>query len=447
MATIVLTWDPDAKIRFAAGLDWNLLPARAKRAGISAEVRLKARAITARQYVTVTASRSEHTKDGDKELTVSRTAAGFVMLSDGSKLKAGHHSLAAAFAGWAHQHPEAVLCVRAGEKQWAVVVVAGGLPVVDKVVKSVEEAFALVSPYTEAESTSVFSDDARTFPRTQQESNLLRDISTWANKSTAIRTVPVDLALMAGLAAALVVGVGGFQYWQQWKAEKEREELLARQRAEDPVPKYLSALAAARQSVGLRRESVASGLEFARQIPLTPEGWEALRVGCTFEGGCEVVYRRTTGTYAGLVKAVSQLQLKPSEGVDLNEARMGWTQAREIASLDPAVALPPMTSFIQGPEASKLQDWLVAGLTLQLAPQQLWPRADGVPDGFRHPEALGIGRFDVDGIALPQVAETIKNAPSNVVWVAWSVELGDAKQEPLSRAKARLYGNYYVKYN
>jgi hypothetical protein len=84
------------------------------------------------------------------------------------------------------------------------------------------------------------------------------------------------------------------------------------------------------------------------------------------------------------------------------------------------------------------------GLTIQVSPPRLWPQAEGVPDSFKHPKAIAAGKFDVEAIAIPQILEAVDTAPANVIWTGWSVDISDSKGEPLSRAKARLTGNFYV---
>jgi hypothetical protein len=126
---------------------------------------------------------------------------------------------------------------------------------------------------------------------------------------------------------------------------------------------------------------------------------------------------------------------------------MTWTQELKPAPLINAAQLPSVGTFVQGGEASKLQTWLVAGVTLQLAPPQLWPQVPGVPASFKHPKAVAAGKFEANAIALPQLAEALAGAPENVSWTGWIAEIGDLRQEPLSRAKARLIGTYYVKNN
>ncbi|MDP9897358.1 hypothetical protein J2W32_006485 [Variovorax boronicumulans] len=433
------------KVLLFGGLDWRLLPATGNVAGHLREIAKDRSASNAAQVIGL--QPEEITVDG-KHKQVHRTTAGFFTSSDNRAPPKGAHSLAAAFSAWTSEHTSALLNVKLADDRHAVVVVINGIPVIDKIEVNGHAAFDLALPYQkDRPEIAVFSNDVEVYPNALEHEEVLESISEWVSKDTAIRPIPLDVVKVSAFVLVIAAIAGGWFFYQKWDAEQKRLAALEKQRAEDPIPKYLNALAAARQDVGIDRESIKAAIGYAQQIPLAPEGWNASRVGCVQGGGCEVTMARSTGTFASLTKAVPMLALSPAGAVNLNEARLTWQQDLGTAKLDPATQLPQLGTFIQGPEASKLQDWLVAGLTIQLSPQQLWPQAEGVPPHFKHPEALATGKFEIDGIALPQLLEVVANAPANVNWTAWSVDLGDAKQEPLSRAKGRLTGNYYVKNN
>lgn len=448
MASKVVYKTPGDKVVLYGGLDWKLLPPSGN---MSAHLRSAAAGLGAVYAARCIAPESETLTDGKKSREVHRVKAGYYTSSSDAKLPRGAHSLAAAFVSWTKEYSNAVLCVEQSDpakedEAKVVVVVINGLPVFDKVGLAKAEAYSLVASYLkESPEMAVFSDDQVAYPASVMHEGLLESIAAEVDRHSAIKSLPLDLITVGTATVVLAAAVGGFLYWQAWDAEKKRLEAIARQQAEDPIPKYLAALALARQNVGITRDSIAEGLKFARQIPVAPEGWTTTRVGCANGAGCEVVFTRTTGTFKGLTQSVPMLALVPAAAANLNDARTAWKQALESARLDPAQPLPTLGGFVQGDEASKLQDWLVAGLSVQLSPPLLWPQAEGVPPGFNHPEAIAIGKFEIDSIALPQLEEVVRNTPSNVSWTAWSIDLGDLRQEPLSRAKARLIGNYYVK--
>ncbi|WP_208512305.1 type 4b pilus protein PilO2 [Variovorax paradoxus] len=448
MASKVVYKTADGKVVLFGGLDWKLLPPTGN---VNAHLRSAGAGLGADHAARCIATEADTLPEGKKARLVHRVKAGYYLSSSDAKLPRGAHSLAAAFASMSKDYSSAVLCIDQGEstdeeEAKLVIVVINGLPVFDKVGLGRTEAYSLVASYLkDSPDMAIFSDDPVVYPAAVMHEELLENLAAAVDRHTAIRSLPVDIVTVGAVSLFLAAAVGGFLYWKQWDAEKKRQEAIARQQAEDPIPKYLAALSLARQNVGITRESIAEGLKFARQIPAAPEGWATTRISCTSGAGCEVVFTRTTGTFKGLTQKVPMLELVPAAVANLNEARMAWKQSLEVARLEAAQSLPTLGAFVQGEEASKLQDWLVAGLSIQLSPPMLWPQAEGVPPGFIHPEAIAIGKFEVDSIALPQFEEVVRSAPGNVSWTAWTIDLGDLRQEPLSRAKARLTGNFYVK--
>ncbi|MGJ7523709.1 hypothetical protein ACSFA0_24755 [Variovorax sp. LT1P1] len=429
--------------RLIGGLDWRLLAAKGS---LDSRLREGASGNGATHATVASALTPEKSTVKGKQKEVIRLQAGFFTALDGSKPEKGSHSLAGAFASWARQHPAALLNVKTADGAYAVVVVINGLPVLDRVEEDSTAAFLKAQPYLQERSDiSVFSDDTEKYPRSLMSTDLLQQIAGATTKGTALRPVPINAARVAVIGLIVLGAAGGFVYHSKWKAEKARKEALARQRAADPIPKYLNALAAAREGAGLQRAALQAGFAAAQRLPVAPDGWRATRIGCSATAGCEVQFFRTTGTLASLRAAMPGLELSPSSQINLNEARMTWKQELPMQRLEPSQQLMGLGAFLQSAEASKLQMWLVAGPSVQLTPPQLWPQVPGVPQSFKHPQALAAGKFEVSSVALPQVVEALATAPSNVAWTGWSVDIGDAKQEPLSRAKARLTGTFYVK--
>lgn len=442
-----LVYRSDNGVALLAGLDWRLLPVEGKQ---DAQLREIGKDRGATHAAVCQSTHTEEVKQRGKVRQVSRASAGYYSSVDGTKLPKGTHSVAAAFATWARDHENALLCVQTDENTIAVVIVSNGLPVTDRLEKTWQSAFEQVKPWLQDHpGASIFSDNQALFPGSLQSEDLLRSVSKATSRATLIRPIPVDTVRLVVLASAVLVAIGGYHYYTSWKAEKARQEALARQRAADPVPKYLAALTPARSNMGTSRESLLAALDRADKILLVPTGWATRRIECSAAGGCLAIFARTTGTYEDLTKALPELTLDRtySPNINLNEARMVWTQEMKPSGMPPGQPATLLTDFLKGDSASLLQDWLVAGLSIQVAPPQLWPQVPGVPSTFKHPQAMGAGRFELNGVALPQLREAIGKAPSNVFWQGWAIDVGDAKQAPLERARARITGTYYVRYN
>jgi hypothetical protein len=428
--------------RLVGGLDWRLLSAKGS---LDSRLREGASGNGATHATVAKALKPEESTVKGKRKQIVRLQAGFFTAVDGAKPEKRSHSLAAAFALWAREHPAALLNVKTADGAYAVVVVVNGLPVFDRVEDDSDTAFTKALPWLKEGDISVFSDDTEKYPRSLMSAGLLEQIGGATTKSTALVAVPVNLMRVALVTIVVLGAAGGVVYHSKWKAEQARKEALARQRAADPIPKYLNALAGARESAGVQRAALQAGFAAAQRLPVAPDGWRVTRLGCSVGSGCEVQFFRTTGTLESLRAAMRGLELIPTSQINLNEARMTWKQDLPMQRLEPSVQLTSLGTFLHSDDASKLQMWLVAGPSLQLAPPQLWPQVPGVPQSFKHPSAIAAGKFEVTAVALPQVPEVLATAPQNVSWTGWSVDIGDAKQEPLSRAKARLTGTFYVK--
>lgn len=387
-----------------------------------------------------------------------RTVAGLFVSFDGSKPPRHSHSLAAAFCAWTAQHPAALLFVSLPGNKVAVVAAVGGLPVLDLVDDAPTNAFNRARTWLgENPAASVFADDERLFPNAHQYEGLLESISAAASAASAIRSIPVNYAQLLLILSVGVAAIGGYLYVHQRNAEAQRQEALRKAQADDPSPRYLEALAAAKRNVGVEREALIAAHAAADALRLDLPGWQMRRIECgladpgagggkSTASGCHVELSRGTGTYAGLERALPGLKLTRRSTIALNEAQLSWTQALPTIGLAPT-ALPRLAEFATGREASLMQDWAVAGLAIQLSAPVLWPRVTGLPPQFSHSAALQQGDIVVSSIALPQLDEVIRNAPSNIAWRSWSISVGDARQPAMERARATLKGVFYVRPN
>ena len=442
MASIV--FQTPQGIRLIGGLEWRLLPATGS---MESQLREKASERGASYAALAYSPNSEPVEVKGKIRDMKRVSAGFYSAPDGSKPPKHSHSLAVAFAHWASAHSEALLSVRTSDGMYAVVAVINGHPVLDRIEPSEGEAYEKALGYLqEYPEISVFADDNVKYPMSLKTQDLLESIGQTANtKATALKSVPVDAVKLALIAVVVGAAVGGYIYHGKWKAEKERKAAIARRAEADPLPRYLKGLEQARQVVGVTRPDLRVAFEVASQVQTLPPGWKVRRMGCQELSGCEAELQRTTGTFEDLRAALPGFELVAATTTNLGVATVKWNQKLGPDRLDPATALPTFADFIQGIEASKLQTWMVAGVSVQVGMPQVWPQVPGVPQSFKSPKALAAGTFEVAGVAMPQLNEVLESAPPNVNWTGWRVEVGEASADPLTRAKVRFTGNYSVK--
>lgn len=429
-------------VRVIGNLQWRLLDASHS---VAAALRTTGGERSATHAATATANVPDLVHVGKKTKELRRVAGGFAVSSDGEGPGKKAHSLAAAFAIWTKEHPKAALAVRTPAGQHAVVVVLNGLPVLDKVVDADTDAYSLVMGYLkEHPEISVFADDLEKFPSSLMDSGLLDAIAAACSKATLIREIPVDVMKMALIGVLVLGAAAGYWYYSKHKAEEAKKLALERARAEDPVPKYLAALAGQRHSVGVKRQALVDAYQASKRIPSLISGWRLTKVSCSKESGCEAIYERTNGTYRGLKEQLDFMTLAQTGSMNLNEARLTWSQPLDAESIEPAAASTALDDFVQGSAGSTMQQWMVAGIGLQLQAPSLWPQVGGVPQRLKHAQALAQGKFDVANVALPLLEEVLQKAPANVVWSGFTIEIGDEKQDVMTRVKARVTGNYYV---
>lgn len=430
-------------VRLIGGLEWRVLDANQSS---DAGLRSTAKERSASYAVTSTSSLIETVQAGKKNKEVRRVSGGFfssVEEGEGPGKKA--HSLAAAFALWTSNHEKAALFVRTNAGKIAVVVVLHGLPSLDKVIDNESEAYEIVAGYIkEHPSISIFADDIEKFPRAVVEHGLFEGIAAAAGKTTVIKSIPADVVQLSVIAVVVITAIGGYQWWSGIKAEEARKAAQMRAIEADPVPKYLEALSNQRGSLGSSRTSMEATFRAAGKVPVSVNGWNLKSVECSFGSDCVAQYERNSGTFDDLKKGVPFLSLDQAGSMDLNAGRMTWKQEMEAELLDAEKSPFALPAFLEGSAGSQFQDWMVAGLGLTIQAPALWPEVADIPSGFKHPQAVALGTFEVSDIPLPLVEEVITKAPPNIIWSRFFIQIGETKGDPLMQAKVKINGSYYV---
>jgi hypothetical protein len=448
---------PDG-ISYWGNLDWRLLPVGDK----SAALRTLASERGATHATAVQSCATEDVQNGKKTKVVRRYSAGFHVAPEGQAKAKRAHSFAAGFAQWAREHPDALLYVSIpGDpapgnppERYAVVVVINGMPVLDKVEDQAIQAYGLVANYLQSHpDISVFADDPERFPRTLMSEGLLEGIyATCAkSKATSIAAIPVDVVKLSLITVVILGALGGYHFHKKHQAEEARKAAMLKAQQEDPVNLYLTGLSEVASRAGLSQATLLKSVEQASKLPVKPEGWNLSKVACDMGTSCEALYVRTTGTFDDLRAviddlrdALPSLKLAPPNGTDLNAAGVTWDPQWETVGIDPGTPLQPLQEFVQRASGTQLQNWLVAGLGLQMQAPMLWPQVTGVPNSLKHARAVASGKVEVANVSLPLVREVITKAPAGVIWTGWTMSVGEEKQDILQRVLLKLGGNYYV---
>lgn len=443
-------------ISYWGNLDWRLLPVGDK----SAALRTLASERGATHATAVQSCSTEDVQNGKKTKEVRRHSAGFHVAPEGQVKAKRPHSFAAGFAQWAREHPDALLYVSIpGDpapgnppERYAVVVVINGMPVLDKVEDHAIQAYELVANYLQSHpDISVFADDPERFPRTLMAEGLLEGIyATCAkSKATSIAPIPVDVVKLSLITVVILGALGGYHFHKKHQAEEARKAALLKAQEEDPVNLYITGLSQVATRAGLSPATLLKSADEASKLPVKPEGWNLSKVGCDMAASCEALYLRTTGTFDDLRAALAGLKLAglklaAPNGTELNAAVVMWNPAWETVGIDPSVPLQPFEEFMHKANGTLLQNWLVAGLGVQMQPPMLWPQVTGVPNSLKHARAVASGKVEVANVSLPLVREVITKAPAGVIWTGWTMTVGEEKQDILQRVLLKLGGNYYV---
>lgn len=445
----LFTTDSGAKL--FAGLDWRVLPNNVENDKALREV---ARDKNTKFAVKLISQQEEDVTVRGKTKRVKRATAG--LWNEGvneAKPPRKAHSFAASFAlaALAQQHENAILVVSSldapFEGKTLVVVVVNGVPVVDKISDSVDDAHAIVTSYTsQTNSFQIFTDDNVRYPASLYSNALIREIAEFTSKKTLLSGIPVDLIWWFVVGTVICALITGYYFYDKEKKRKAAAIAEAARIAADPIPKYLAALAIAKQKAGASTQSMVESYNEAMRIGSAFNGWSVKRAGCKLNATCQVDLIRSTGTFSALEKEAKSLALNiKQDTTNLGEAMLYWDH--KLAPQKLHEKLPNITDFVKGASGSLLQNWQTAKVNVAITPAQLWPQAAGVPAQFKHPQALKSGKAEVTGIKLPQMIEVMAKQPENIVWDTWTVDVSatGVLQDVLGAATGTIKGNYYVK--
>lgn len=433
------------KIGLVAGLDWQVLTRVAgKRDGRQAELRDHAKAVGAKKLCVVSqetqASVGLYLDDDERPQGVKQL-----------------HSLAAAVAVQVKVTENLILAWTLG-KDCALVIVEGGVPVVDQV-KPLDVVKSTVGMYLRGEHGGVsdygfITNDLEEFSAIHaQEAGRGRQVSAVTaeqvvagvaaakalNQSTALVSPPADLKklLKVGLIGAAVLGA--YFGWSLYSEHAAREEQRRRQAAEDPLPKYQAELQRGLMSMGIERRSLAALYERLLETPVWLDGWELARIFCQKDGSCKATWMRRGGTTAALLAANPGKELAPDSKTD--EVYLQWMEQLVLGGLQSPDQIPRGAAE-QTKALSILQAWSNANVVLNgsLTPI-VWPQVPGLNMAALPPSAT-VKVTPIDITAPGAVTtEVILTAPASVWWTELTVEV--QIQTAQTSVKGNLKGNLY----
>lgn len=356
------------------------------------------------------------------------------------------YSLAAAFAELVGAE-DAVLVLRRGDTESvAVVVLDGGMPVLDEL-RSLGEAQNIVSSYTNLHSGrrpyAVYANGMA--GATAQEINA-EDLLEKAGAASALVNAPANLwPRVIAVAVIAAVATAGFAYQQHTQQQAQKAALEKRKKA-DPLPRYRMALADALPHLGVPRDALIAAIGIAQGYPVRFAGWNLSSIECMAQqesGVCVSHWKRDTGTTDALREGLKRYGLEISADRTINEVRMLQKVPMVLsAGVQEVAQLQSRTERTDGAQAI-LQTWSNAGIEVTAKSEYTpWPEG-GTYDVRAIPADVVVSGRKVE-VQVPAglAAEVVRSAPSDIWWTGFGISVTPEKSELMSLV---VRGSSYVR--
>ena len=229
----------------------------------------------------------------------------------------------------------------------------------------------------------------------------------------------------------LLGGVYGYYDHQQKEAAKREAARLAAEREADPVPKYMRQLALDEPTFALTDATVLKMMGDIAVVSQKPKGWTFDQATCKVDREvknqkCQLKFKRIDGIYTDLQLSLPKFIIKYGYPANLNEA------IAEAEYADDSFTFPVYEKtgeeFIKNEFGNKGQEWLTAGLGVEITQPILWPMAAGVPPTFNHPMAKFVGDLKVTSLPLYLMSDLLYQKPKNSHVKSFVITAKDSKK-------------------
>jgi len=298
-------------------------------------------------------------------------------------------------------------------------VVYDGLPTADEVMP-LERAIDVAAEERKLGAT-VFANDPRGMAISGAADMLLDEyLPNWGRDKSfadsALRSVPVNVTAWASaVAIVVVVAVSGVALHIRNKQIQEREAAERAER-EDPLPKYMEALAAQRNQAGMSAQDVTRlWAELATSTPVKKPGWDLSKVTCDLHS-CIANWRRDGGTFSQLAA------MSPQDKLQLPAMERGNVAATQLTTVDDVLPIMSKLSALPAKLPTQAQYTVEAGSIFQrwenakvqvsaIGAPVVWPSSEGAAQ-LSGPQIVARAPFEisVDGAFLAEVLAGLPDA-------------------------------------
>lgn len=237
-------------------------------------------------------------------------------------------------------------------------------------------------------------------------------------------------------------------WWYDHQKKEEARIEAARIAAEieaDPVPKYMGQLMRDEPFFALTDDTVRKMLADIAVIAQRPKGWIFDEVRCGIENDtkartCVLKFKRDNGAYSDLQASLAKFRIIYDFPADLNSATAKLDYSTESFLFKDYRKDGP--TFIKEDFGDKGQEWLTAGIGVEISQPTLWPQVAGVPQSFMHPAAKMVGEIKVAKLPVFLFSDLLDNKPPNSHVRSFLIKAQDSNKSLDAEVSATL--GYHV---
>lgn len=319
----------------------------------------------------------------------------------------------------------------------ALIVIEEGAPSLD-FVASENEAMSTLQSYIDGSVNNtvyqLFSNAPELLPNATVVDHTL--LSGQFKSEFAFQGLPTDFVKAGGILALVMVAAGGLYFGNEYMIEQENKARIARAQAQVDTPRYLAALRATQNRIGLPPEEVQLMLNKLLEQPFIAKGWVLAKIVCQ-AGNCTSTWNTQGGYTEELISFLynQTAVTNPSNFKVLNFTFNYEHPVTGVSNLNNLSMKPAMQQFL----FNEQQAWAKAGFNNTVkASGELWPAGfKNIPDNqsvFKYPVI-------VTG-SLPIIRDFLSRYNNDIFWNTVEVNVDPSNTE--KPVEIQLQGAFYA---